>query len=467
MNFDLAQLIKRVGRTRQKHIVAPRITPTAAQKQDLQALYMRVVRAWGRLVLERIMPAYERTLAEGMRDSVDDVQGEIDEAQAALTRLVLTLDAALEDWAVRVEEWHRKRFGTLFTPVGVRLDTLLSRGDVTTTLQAVLGDNLSLIRSLNDQMRNGISGAVFRGLSNRTPAREVGREIRNTTGIGTRRAELIAADQLQKLTSRLDEERQRQAGIGKFEWAHSGKKFPRPEHIARDGKIYSWDSEVAKSDPPGRAIQCGCRARAVLELDDEAPAIEEPVTPRTIRSLEASAKKHVLSNGRREGVEHLAAYDAATGRKFTANRGTRNSSALTDDMVAAIAKPSSRVVFHHNHPSSSSLSAPDLDLLEKPGLKGIWAHGHNGSSFYAERKGKAPTRQELRTAQGEVHAKMQALVSGAVLDIEAAQLLHNHISWLLLQKRGRLEYQSTLAGPSKAAWEKYEGLITVLLESFR
>jgi SPP1 gp7 family putative phage head morphogenesis protein len=144
------------------------------------------------------------------------------------------------------------------------------------TLAATLAENVSLIRSLDDQMRTGVAGAVFRGLQNRSPARDVAREIRALTGVGTRRAELIAADQLQKLTSLLDEERQKQAGMGKFQWAHSRKKYPRPEHIVRDGKVYEWSSSVAKNDPPGRAIRCGCKARGVLEVDEEAEVTPAP-----------------------------------------------------------------------------------------------------------------------------------------------------------------------------------------------
>lgn len=267
VKIDLAQLVKRAGRTRQSEIVAPAITPTGAMRDDLLRIYMRVVRQWGRECVERIMPVYERQLGPGVRDSVDDVEGANETAAAALNRLVLTLDDLLEDWVVRVEEWHRGRFSQLFTPVGVKLDTLIGRGDVRRTLQATLAENLSLIRSLNDQMRNGISGAVFRGLTARSPARDVAREIRKVTGVGQRRAELIASDQLQKLSGSLDQERQEQVGLDEFEWAHSRKRFPRQEHVARNGKRYKWSSYVGKNDPPGRAIRCGCRARAVLPLD--------------------------------------------------------------------------------------------------------------------------------------------------------------------------------------------------------
>jgi len=260
-------MVRRAGRTRQPQIVMPAIVPTVAQRTDLQNIYMRVVRGWGTMTQSRIAPVYERSLSEAVQDSPDEVQAEVDAVSAAMSRLVLALNASLEDWVVRVELWHRRRFAQLFTPVGVNLETQLGRGDVATTLQSVLAENVSLIKSLDDQMRNGVSGSVFRGLANRTPAATVAREIRDVAAIARRRAELIAADQLQKLTARLDQERQEQVGIDKFEWMHSGKKHPRPEHVARNGIIYKWNSPVARNDPPGRAIRCGCRARAVLDLE--------------------------------------------------------------------------------------------------------------------------------------------------------------------------------------------------------
>lgn len=269
MQIDLATLIKRAGTYRRGRFVAPAIEPTTAQRNDLLRLYMRLVRGWQKQWAERIRPAYEGTLAEpGFRDSVFDVTRSTDEAGAALNRLVVALGADLSGWLVNVEQWHRGRFGQAFTPTGVSLALLLGPGEVGPSLQAVLAENASLIRALNDQMRNGISGAVFRGLQNRTPSREVARQIREQAAVGQRRAELIASDQLSKITSRLDQARQEQLGIVSFEWAHSGKVNARQEHVARDGKVYRWDSPVGKNDPPGLAIRCGCRSRAVVELDE-------------------------------------------------------------------------------------------------------------------------------------------------------------------------------------------------------
>lgn len=266
MQFSVAELIRRAGRTRQTELVLAPIVAPVGLEWDLRALYMRIVRTWAKETNARIKPAYAATIGEGVRDTPADVEAAAEDAGAAINRLVITLGPLLEDWVVRVERWHRTRMGQLFTPAGVQLETLLGRPDVARTLETVLAENLALIRSLNEQMRNGISGAVFRGLTNRSTAAEVAREIRKITGVAQSRATLIASDQLQKLTSRLDQERQTQLGIREFQWQHSGKLHPRPHHKARNGMRFKWTSQVAKTDPPGRAIRCGCKARAVVDL---------------------------------------------------------------------------------------------------------------------------------------------------------------------------------------------------------
>lgn len=268
MEFDLAQLIKTVGQYRRDEFVARPIEPTVAQRGDLQRIYMRIVRRWQQAYRETIAPVYERSLSELVTDDADDLTATIAATEAQIAALAAAAGVTLREFVAEIERWHRRRYAQAFTPAGVQIGTLMGAGDVRQTLQAVIAENVSLIRSLNDQMRNGIEGAVFRGLQNRTPAREVASEIRKLAGIGRRRAELIAADQLAKLTSRLDEERQRQSGLSKFKWKHSGKTNYRPEHLARDGKTFEWGKGVGVSDPPGKAIRCGCRAQAIVDLGE-------------------------------------------------------------------------------------------------------------------------------------------------------------------------------------------------------
>jgi len=265
MKIDLVDLVRRTGYRRKQFVALP-IKPTEAQRIELLRIYMRLVRGWQERARDRILPVYSRSLSALITDDADALQFEIGLAESQIAMLATAAGLSVSEWVAVTERWHRKRFATTFTPAGVHIDTLLDRGDVAVTLRSAIAENVALIRSIDDQMRNGISGAVFRGLQARTPARDVAREIRKIAGVSQRRAELIASDQLQKLTGELDQQRQKQVGLSKFEWAHSGKVNFREEHKARDGKVYSWSGPVAKNDPPGRAIRCGCRARAVLEL---------------------------------------------------------------------------------------------------------------------------------------------------------------------------------------------------------
>ena len=281
MQIDLAELVRRAGTYRRGSFTAPKIEPTRAQETTLLRIYMRVVRGWQTRFRETILPEYQRTLSELITDDAGTLQTTIGVSERQMAQLASAAGMSIDEWIRTTEAWHRGRFAQSFNPTGVKIGTLLDRNDVNATLAAVLGENVALIRSLDEQMRNGISGAVFRGLQARTPARDLAREVRRLAGVGQSRAELIAADQLQKLTGALDEQRQKQTGIDKFEWAHSGKAKPRPEHVARNGKIYAWTDPVAKTDPPGRAIRCGCRARAVLEIDEavETTASAAPSPP--------------------------------------------------------------------------------------------------------------------------------------------------------------------------------------------
>lgn len=165
------------------------------------------------------------------------------------------------------------------TATAIDLATLIGPQDVRETLETVIARNVALVRSVSDQTRERIADAVFRGLQARTPPRTVAREIAEAVAMGRKRALRIAADQNVKLGSALNEERRRQAGIDSFTWVHSGKMHSRPEHVARDGKLYSENAErvgqeyegrtirKVPEDKPGELPYCGCTSRAVLILE--------------------------------------------------------------------------------------------------------------------------------------------------------------------------------------------------------
>lgn len=262
--FDLATLAKRQGLRRSVEL-RPIIPPRTLADELFRAVYRPAVGEW-RQALPRIMAEYEQTVAAMTTDAPADIEREIRNAASGIDRLVLILTPALQRWAIRVEKWHRGRWvANVLSAASINLDTMLTVGDVRETVETVIARNVALVRDVSAQAQGRISDAVFRGVQQRKPAREVAKEVREAVAMGRRRSVNIAADQSQKLTSALDRERRRQAGLEKWRWRHSGKAHPRPEHVARDGKVYT--DKTAPQERPGDAPYCGCKEQAIIDLD--------------------------------------------------------------------------------------------------------------------------------------------------------------------------------------------------------
>jgi len=276
VRYDLPALARRATNPRRKSVAFRDIIPPASLATNLfQSGYAPIVAMWTRYA-DRIIAEYERSLSALTTDAPADINATLEQADTELQRLLLVLRPAMRDWTVRVEGWFRgKWIGAALAASKVDLATLLGPEDVQQTLEQVLEWNTNLVVDVSTQTRQRISNAVFAGLTNRTPAREVARDIREATGMARDRSLRIAADQATKLTSALAEERQRQAGISQVEWKSSHKRHARPHHAARDGKVYDLDTHtpvdggeaVPADDWVGRPPYCGCRSLARLTFE--------------------------------------------------------------------------------------------------------------------------------------------------------------------------------------------------------
>lgn len=267
MRYDLATLIRRAnpGLRRSSIVLRDIVPPTTLATNLYRAAYARVIASWSD-ALPGIEDAYARTIAEMTTDSPADVQGEIDRVSEGITRLLLLLTPEVRNWALRTEQWYRGKWrGAVLSATGVDLDTMLGAGDLRASLETHIEWNTSLIKDVSDQARQRIGNAVFDGLRNRTPARDVAKTMREAVAMGRRRSVAIASDQLNKLTLSLADERRREAGIDTWKWRSSHKLHFRPEHAARDGNEYT--DATAPQDMPGQLPYCGCRSQAVITFD--------------------------------------------------------------------------------------------------------------------------------------------------------------------------------------------------------
>lgn len=277
-------------RGRRTSITLQPVTLPAMQATNLyQAAYAPIVDIWTG-AQAAVMEEYERTLREAATadsgaltvDSAASIEAQIERALTAASAVIVTIRPKLGAWGRIAEAWHRRRWqATVQAATGLDLSTMIGPEDARETLDAVIARNVGLVRSVSDDARQRIATAVYEGLQARTPTREVAQEIAEGVDIARRRALRIAAHQNVVLSSQLNEERRRQAGIDASVWVHSLKAHPREDHKARDGNLYSdnpdrvgtfYEGKTVMEPPPsddlpGMRPNCGCTSRSVLILD--------------------------------------------------------------------------------------------------------------------------------------------------------------------------------------------------------
>lgn len=282
-SFDLTALASRQG-IRRDLTLRP-IEPTQAHAQEIARLYLAVVRLWQESI-GAIMAGYTvPTLDALTTDAPADQQAAIDRTAEEVSRLIVAFGAGIERLAVRIEQWHRSKWiAGVKAGTKVDLSTVLTAQPVRETLEAWIARNVALVTDVSDQAKGRISDAVFRAYQNRTPTRELARELREAVGMARARAIRIAADQNTKLSGALDAERMAEAGVELWKWRHSGKRHPREQHRARNGRIYRLGSNkranadgtvmkggetIASGDAPSEPPWCGCRRQAYLAIMGE------------------------------------------------------------------------------------------------------------------------------------------------------------------------------------------------------
>ena len=130
-------------------------------------------------------------------------------------------------------------------------------------------ENLALIRSIPAAVVAQLRGEFARAVRNGESLRSLARIVRERTGAADARAQLIAADQTGKLNGQLQEHRQRSIGVTRYRWTSMGDERVRPDHVAKNGRIFEW----AKPPPgghPGQPIRCRCYPDPLLPEMTEA-----------------------------------------------------------------------------------------------------------------------------------------------------------------------------------------------------
>ena len=136
--------------------------------------------------------------------------------------------------------------------------------------QAMISENVGLIRSIASEHLTDVQGLVMRSVSRGRDLGTLTKELEARYGLTRKRAAFIARDQNNKASAVIQAVRQRELGITQAIWLHSsGGRVPRPSHVkaGRERLVYDVTKGAFIDGAwiyPGELPNCRCVCRAVV-----------------------------------------------------------------------------------------------------------------------------------------------------------------------------------------------------------
>lgn len=280
--------------------------PHAQEEQLAAGMGAIVRRAWTE-VMPRVIAAY-RSAHEKRADArqrvvpppaPDELERVIEEAGVTLGRY-LEVDSqartAIARTAADVARMGQRANTALFAQV-LGMDPLAGNDAWLQPIMDTHGQAMAeLIRRVGHSSHERIADAVRDTWHRGRRPTELAATLEAQMGISSRRAELIARDQVGKLNAGLNECRQAAAGIEEYEWRDSNDRRVRALHRerGRDRARFRW-AEPPNEEPydghPGMPIQCRCRPRPII------PDVE------TLTPLSADVRAERVETARRRILE--------------------------------------------------------------------------------------------------------------------------------------------------------------------
>lgn len=246
---------------------------------------------------------YQRELLAEIREMNDDVKRQVigiirdnplaeDSALAMDANPVQLVKRAIDALARKWVEIFVKKASPISDELVKKTETAVDRGllasarqesltinmqwtpAMTEKVDAIIAENVSLIRSIPEKYFTEVEGMVYRAVAKGGDRKQLADEIEASFskrhGITRRRAEGIARDQVRKATASLSRQRQKAAGIKRGIWIHSGGgNRPRKKHVHAHGQEFDLDVGLPVGDKgqyvlPGEEVECGCVWKPVL-----------------------------------------------------------------------------------------------------------------------------------------------------------------------------------------------------------
>lgn len=261
------------------------ITPTATMRypMGLERRYAKELRAYVRKEMAIIREYVPEMVGAVMANSIRADEEEPEEDNDWIAALLLLLFGR-----VAKQTFIRDRVEQIFRDVEIFTNSQWDRitksvfgstntlpasyaEDMRKVRELFLYQNLKLITSIDEEIREGLYYTLSRNAITSADAATIERQIteylKKRTAMEEKRAVLIGSDQVGKLLGQLNQYRQQKDGVEEYIWRTMMDNRVRPEHRSREGKTFRWDSPPSDGHP-GWAVRCRCHAEPVFNTDD-------------------------------------------------------------------------------------------------------------------------------------------------------------------------------------------------------
>lgn len=264
--YKLAALAKGQKRT---SVVLPTVTPALGPEREYLAVLRAMLRELSREARESIVPLAVEEIGRNKAMMRDAEPSWFDRLISLSVRLGIIADQAVVRILGLEAARHSDRFmATAKRALGVDLTAVVRNEDLTEYLRTAATRNAALIKGLADETVKRVQQVVTTAVINGQTATILRKTLTEQFQIEDRRAQLIARDQISKLTSDLNKIRHEQAGITTYTWRTSADERVRERHRALEGKVYKYGEATGAEGglPPGQPIRCRCVAAAIVEF---------------------------------------------------------------------------------------------------------------------------------------------------------------------------------------------------------
>ena len=232
----------------------------ASEERDYRSVMVAAVRRWRVAALAMLQNALT-VYRDGW---VDDVFSSI---RSAWFSEEPAITSRLKPFLFSVAQRHRRWWvGLIAKRTGKTIegiDPLLQEPWLAEELNSRLKSNVRLIKNIGETTALQIEEIVKNGVRSGTQTNVIIKQIKGKMDATEYRAKLIAQDQIAKHAASLNQIRQQEGSIDKFEWSTSLDKRVRPLHQAREGKVFNW-SDPPPDGHPGQPVRCRCTAIPII-----------------------------------------------------------------------------------------------------------------------------------------------------------------------------------------------------------